>query len=351
MANGRVTSGPNVEALEAEVSELIGVRHVIAVSSATSGLVLLFRALGLPPGSEVITPAFTFAATSHALLWNGLVPVFCDCEPKSFTMDASLIESLITPKTSAIYPVCVFGVPGDLDRYAEIAKKHALTLVYDSAQGLGSKYRGRWLGGFGVAEVFSMSPTKVVTAIEGGLITTDNDNLAEALRSMRDYGKGPDGQDMVHLGLSARMSEINAIVARWSLARIEQWISAREALIERYMKNLGNLPGVRFQQIPHWCRSSRNYFVILVDPQRAPLNRDDLHDALEKRGIQTKRYFYPSLHHQTLYKELGIGQGARLPVSEYISETSLALPLYSHMTFEDVDRISEQIISIFDEAG
>ncbi len=347
MESGRVTCGGNVEALEKEVSELIGVKHVVAVSSATSGLVLLFRALGLPAGSEVITPSFTFAATAHALLWNGLKPVFCDCEPHSFTMDASAIEGLITPRTRAIYPVCVFGVTGDLESYAALAEKHGLLLIYDSAQGLGSKYKGQWLGGFGIAEVFSMSPTKVVTAIEGGLVTTNDDILAERIRSMRDYGKGPDGQDMMHLGLSARMSEINAIVARWSLARVEQWISSREALIEHYQERLAVLPGIRFQFVPEWCRSSRNYFVILIDSVHSPVTRDELHDALAEAGIQTKRYFYPPLHHQTLYKENGLAEGVKLPVTEQISASSLALPLYSHMRVDDVDWICDRIVSIF----
>ncbi|MDH7602740.1 MAG: DegT/DnrJ/EryC1/StrS family aminotransferase [Armatimonadota bacterium] len=350
MQSGRVTCGSNVEALEKEVSNLIGVKHVIAVSSATSGLVLLFRALGLQEDSEIITPSFTFAATAHALLWNRLKPVFCDCEPGSFTMDASLIEAAITPRTRAVYPVCVFGVPGDLEAYASVAEKHGLLLVYDSAQGLGSKYKGQWLGGFGAAEVFSMSPTKVVTALEGGLVTTNDDTLAERIRSMRDYGKGPDGQDMVHLGLSARMSEINAIVARWSLARVEQWIAARETLITRYQQRLADLPGVRFQSIPEWCRSSRNYCVILIDPDKAPVTRDELHDALAESGIQTKRYFYPPLHHQTLYRDMGLAADVELPVTERISALSLAVPLYSHMSVDDVDWICDRIISIFSHA-
>lgn len=346
---GRVTCGQNVEALEKEVRELIGVKHAIAVSSATSGLILLFRALDFPPGSEVITPAFTFAATAHALLWNNLKPVFCDCEPASFTMDPSLIENLITPRTSAIYPVCVFGVPGDLEAYAEVAAKHGLVLVYDSAQGLGSKYKGQFLGGFGMAEVFSMSPTKVVTAIEGGLVATNDDELAKRIRSMRDYGKGPDGQDMIHLGLSARMSEVNALVARWSLAQLEKWISARRVLVERYRSRLCELPGVTFQLIPEWCRSTYNYFVILVDPENAPVSRDELHDALEEKGIQTKRYFYPPLHRQTLYEELNLCRNAGLAVSECISARSLALPLYSHMSIDDVDSICDEIADVFAE--
>ena len=346
MASGRVTVGEQVAALEKQVCDRTGVEHAVAVSSATSGLMILIRALDLPAGSEVITPSFTFAATSHALLWNGLKPVFCDCEPDSFTMDTSLIDGLITPRTSAIYPVCVFGVPGDLDVYAEIAGRRRLALFYDTAQGLGSTYKGRPLGGFGSGEVFSMSPTKVVTAIEGGLVTTNDESLARRVRSMRDYGKGPDGQDMLHLGLSARMSEINALVARWSLARIDYWIAARESLVQRYQARLRQITGLRFQEVPSWCTSSRNYCVILLDPEKAPVTRDELLAGLEEEGIQTKRYFHPPLHQQTLYRDLGLTRNGGLSVSEAVSASSLALPLYSHMSVEAVDEICDRILDI-----
>lgn len=344
LESGRVTVGEQVAGLESEVCSRLSVKHTIAVSSGTSGLMLLLRALDLPKGSEVITPSFTFAATSHALLWNGLKPVFCDSEPESFTMDAGAAEALITKNTSAIYPVCIFGVPGNLDAYQQLADKYGLALLYDSAQGLGSTYKGTSLGNFGVGEVFSMSPTKVVTALEGGLITTNNTSLAERLRYMRDYGKAPDGEDMRWLGLSARMTEINALIARWSLKRVDMWIANREAIMQRYMDRLEDIPGVSFQRIPECCTSSRNYMVILLDPSVSPITRDELYLELKQRGIQTKRYFYPALHNQTLYKNLDPGCNSRLPIAEKVSSNSLALPMHSHMSIDTVDEICNQII-------
>lgn len=344
LASGRVTVGEQVAALESEVCEWTGVRNAVAVSSGTSGLMLLIRALDLPEGSEVIVPSFTFAATAHALVWNGLRPVFCDSESRSFTMDASDAERLISRRTSAIYPVCIFGVPGDLDDYQTLAEDHGLRLFYDSAQGLGSAFRGTFLGAFGSAEVFSMSPTKVVTAIEGGLVTTDDDDLARRLRSMRDYGKAPDGEDMRWLGLSARMPEINAAVARWSLAHVDEWIGNRAAIAGRYRERLSELPGASFQVVPGHCKSCWNYVVVLLDPAESPITRDELHAALAERGIQTKRYFYPALHNQTLYRDLDPGCADRLPVAEMISSRSLALPLYSHMSLADVESICDQVI-------
>ncbi|MCE5198342.1 MAG: DegT/DnrJ/EryC1/StrS family aminotransferase [Armatimonadota bacterium] len=348
--SGRVTVGENVAALEGDNCAHSGVRHTIAVSSGTSGLILLLRALNLPRGSEVITPSFTFAATSHALIWNGLKTVFCDSEPDSFTMDVSKAEALINENTSAIYPVCIFGVPGDLDAYEKLASKYGLALLFDSAQGLGSTYKGTGLGNFGNGEVFSLSPTKVITAMEGGLVTTNDDELARVIRQMRDYGKAPDGEDMGWLGLSARMPEINAIVARWSLARMDEWVARRISIMDSYRSWLGDLPGVSFQKIPDYCTSTRNYFVMLLNPDMCPVSRDELYHALKIKGVQTKRYFYPALHNQTLYKDTDPECRARLPVAERIAARSLALPMYSHMSLDAVDDICERIMSCFTSA-
>lgn len=344
--SGRVTVGEQVDALEEEVCIRTGVKHTIAVSSGTSGLMLLLRALNLPKGSEVITPSFTFAATSHALLWHGLKPVFCDSEPDSFTMDPSAVEALINERTSAIYPVCIFGVPGDLDAYQELANRYGIKLLFDSAQGLGSTYRDKALGNFGSGEVFSMSPTKVVTAMEGGLITTNDDDLAWQIRYMRDYGKAPDGENMRWLGLSARMTEVNAIVARWSLKRVDTWITNRASIMSRYKERLGGIPGVSFQKIPSYCTSSRNYMVMLLDPEQSPISRDELYLRLKENGVQTKRYFYPALHNQTLFKDIEPGCISRLPVAERVSSQSLALPMYSHMEIDMVDDICDRIFTI-----
>lgn len=347
LKSSRITVGEQVAALEEDVCARTGVKHTIAMSSGTSGLILLLRALNLPIGSEVIVPSFTFAATAHALLWNNLKPVFCDSEAAGFTMDACAAEALINTRTSAIYPVNIFGVPGDLDAYQQLADKHNLALLYDSAQGLGSIYKKTAVGNFGDGEVFSMSPTKVVTAMEGGLVTTNNDELARCLRYMRDYGKAPDGEDMRWLGLSARMAEMNALIARWSLARIECWIEKRAMIMNQYNERLKDLPGVSFQKIPEYCTSSRNYMVILLDPLESPITRDELYLWLKEDGIQTKRYFYPALHNQTLYAEVEPGCSSRLHVAERVSARSIALPMYSHMQLDVVDDICDRIRAHF----
>ncbi len=349
--SGRVTIGRHVAALEDEVCARTGVKHAIALSSGTSGLMLLIRALDLPKGSEVITPSFTFAATAHALLWNSLKPVFCDSEPESFTMDAEAAEYLINERTSAIYPVCIFGVPGDIDAYQRLADRHHLALIFDSAQGFGSAYKGKALANFGEGEVFSLSPTKIVTALEGGLVTTGNDTIAERVHRMRDYGKAVDGEDMDWCGLSARMTEVNALVARWSLARIGTWIANRGQIMKRYRERLTLLPGLRFQRIPPDRASSYNYAAILLDPSVSHVTRDDLHYRLGQRGIQTKCYFYPALHNQTLYRQIADAQRPRLTVAERLASQSLALPMYSHLSLDEVDLICDHIVDCFSHAG
>ena len=191
--SGMVTVGPLVRRLEDEARAATGAGEVVAFSSCTSALMLAWRALELEPGGEVICPSFTFAATAHAIVWNNLVPVFVDCLPGTCTVDPAEVEKAITPKTAAVCPVYIFGLPPDIGPLGDIAKRKGLPLVFDSAQGLGSTYGDRPAGGFGLAECFSMSPTKVVTAVEGGLFTTDDADLAGRLRSLRDYGKALDG--------------------------------------------------------------------------------------------------------------------------------------------------------------
>lgn len=344
----QVTTGPFTRRFEEAVEARLGVPHAIMVQSCTAGLMLVLRALELT--GEVILPAFTWTATAHAAVWNGLTPVFADITPGSLTLDPQAVEPALTERTAALMPVNVFGCPPDYEAFNALGEKYGLPVVYDSAQGLGSQYRttdGQWrfAGVFGTAEVFSLSPTKVVSAMEGGLITTRDAELAARLRQMRDYGKTPDGEDIAWLGLSARVPEVNAIVARHSLDRLEELLARRENLVRRYREGLQGLPGVSFQEVPSRCRSSYNYFTLFIDGTRARQNRDEVYEALKHRGIQAKKYFYPALHLQEVYKDLGKAYRGRLPVTEAAAAQGLALPLYSHLGDLEMDHI----ISIMEE--
>lgn len=340
---GMVTTGSVVRAFEQEVCRRTGASEAVAVSSCTAGLMLAIRALELPAGAEVIVPSFTFAATAQALVWNGLVPVFCDCVPESLTLDPADIERNLSPGTAAICPVYVYGFPPDIDALLELGARHGLPVYFDSAQGLGAEYRGRKAGTFGTCEVFSLSPTKVVTAVEGGVICTGDRNLATRLRSMRDYGKDPaDGEDMVYLGLSARMSEMHAAVGLLSLQRLDELLKARRVLIERYTSRLGQLRGCHAQTLPEDRTSSGNYFVLFIG-EHARLSRDAVRAELKAQGIQTKRYFYPALHEQTLFQRVACRRSDHMERTIVASREALALPLYSHMTLDQLDSVCEAV--------
>lgn len=341
--SGVVTVGAVVRAFEQEMCNWTGARHAIGLSSCTAGLMLVPQALGLRAGSEVIVPSFTFAATAQALVWNGLVPVFCDCLPGTGTVDPADVERNLSPKTAAICPVYIYGVPPDIEALLDLGKRKGLPVYFDSAQGLGATYRDRNVGGFGVCEIFSLSPTKVVTAVEGGVVTTNDDELAQRLRSMRDYGKDPvSGEDMVHLGLSARMNELNAAVALLSLRNIDSLVTARRQRLSRYRERLGNLPGCRVQHYPKGRTTSGNYFVLFISHE-AKRSRNDVYQELKNAGVQTKRYFYPPVHQQTIFQHFPMRVSAKLTETTRISNEGLALPLYSHMTDEQYEFVCEQV--------
>lgn len=320
--SGQLTTGEHTRSFEDAVCEVTGVRYAIALSSCTSGLMLLFRAMDV--SGEVILPSFTWASTGHALIWNQITPVFADCTSDTFTLDPADVERKITASTKAILASNVFGIQPDMDALQKIADRAGVLLFCDSAQAIGARYKGRPAGSTALAEVFSLSPTKVVTAVEGGIITTNDKPLADKLRQMRDYGKSADGTDVEFFGLSARISELHSIIGNQNLERYRELILSRKKVAEKYRNALEQEPGVRFQSIPNDYESSFNYFVILVD------NPERIQELLTDRGIQSKRYFHPPLHKMTSYNFLNVPE-ASLPNTERISNESLALPFYSDM--------------------
>ena len=341
-SSGSVTTSKYVKLFEEECARYLGVKEAVAVSSATSGLMLAVKALGLT--GEVIVPSFTFTATVHSLIWNGLTPVFVDCEEGTYNIDLRDVARKITAKTSAIMPVYIFGNPMRMRELGEIAKKHSLKLIFDSAQGFGSEYQGVRAGGFGDCEVFSLSPTKVLTAIEGGLITTNNIKLADQLRRLRDYGKC--GEDIESVGLSARMSELHALVGLKNLGNVEKCLKTRRDLISLYQELLKDIDGINFQRVLSGSKSSGNYMVIFIDEERFGMSRDTLYEALKSENIETKKYFYPAVHMQEAYRAFRKTYEGKLPVTEKASRTGLALPLYGHMEPITVEKICDAITRI-----
>jgi len=350
ITSGIVTVGPVTRRLEQLIAEYVGVPSAVGVANCTSGLMLAIQALGLKPGGEVIVPSFTFAATVHGVVWNGLVPVFVDSLPGTCGVDPAAVESAITPRTGAVVATDVFGLPCEVEVLVSIARGHGLGLIFDSAQSLGATYEGRPVGGFGDAQVFSMSPTKVVTAIEGGVIVTPQEEMAERLRRGRDYGKARDGMDMEFVGLSARMSEVHALVGERNFRRLGHLVESRHERIAGYQDQLGDIPGLSFQQVPADRTTSGNYMVVFVDEDGFGLSRDLVYQALAAENIQTKKYFYPAVHRQTAFAQWHAGKEP-LPVADRLSREAIALPLWSHLDSRAITRVAEAIRSLQDNAA
>ena len=273
LASGQLTNGRYVRDFEQQAAAWLGVPHAVAVSSCTSGLALLLRALELE--GEVILPSFTFFATAHAVVWNGLRPVLADCEADSFNLDPQQVRELVTPATSAILAVHMYGNPANTQALESLARERGLKLIFDAAHAFGSRREGRPVGGFGNAEVFSLSPTKLLVAGEGGLVATRHAELAQRLRAARNYGDSGTYDPLV-LGLNARMPELNALLALRGLPGVEAQVARRNAIARLFMEGLGVLPGVSFQRVRPQDVSTYKDFSIVVDAEQFGLHRDQL---------------------------------------------------------------------------
>lgn len=343
IASGMLTNGPKVQKFERTIAEFLGVREVVAVSSCTAGLMLTFRALGLR--GEVVLPSFTFHATGSALLWNNLIPVFADCDPDTFCIDPQRVEENITERTAGILAVHMYGHPAKARELEELARKYSLPLIFDAAHAFGARYHGVPVGGFGCAEVFSLSPTKLITSAEGGLVATNDPKLAKLMRAGRNYGD-PGTYDPELLGLNARMSELHATLGLHTFNRIQENVQARNMIRLRYEKGFSSLPGLSFQKIHSWAQSTCKDFSVLVDPEPFGMSRDLLCDALAAENVETKKYFYPPLHRQKQFSPYYRPQVDPLVVTDKISSRVLSFPIYSALSVADVDGICEAVKGI-----
>jgi dTDP-4-amino-4,6-dideoxygalactose transaminase len=333
-----VTKGSNLEVFEKAVQEHLGVRHAIGVSSCTSGLMLTYKGLGLT--GDVIVPSFTFMATVGALDWCGLKPVYADVDRGTTNLDPASAEAAITPQTSAIVAVHNFGNPADIEGLQRVARRHELKLIFDAAHGFGALYRGGPVGGQGDAQVFSLSPTKLLIAGEGGLVATDDDALADKIRIGREYGN--DGSyDTAFPGLNARMAEFNALMGLHSLKNLEKAAQNRNHTVDIYTEEFGCLPGIGFQQVDAENRGSYKDFSITIDEQLFGLSRDELAQALNAENVDTRKYYEPPVHRQSAYKQYYHGQP--LPNTDWLSQNSLSLPMWSDMSAATASGICEAV--------
>jgi len=339
--SGMITNGPMVAAFEEAAAKYIGVspEQVIALSSCTIGLTLALRTIATE--GEVIMPSFTYFATGLAATWNRLTPVLVEARPGDFNISVEAARQAITPKTRAIMGVYIFGSPPPVRELRSLADEAGIPLILDAAHALGTRLGDKSAGTFGDVEVFSLSPTKPVTAGEGGLVVCRDPERASQLRLLRNLGILDSASDISH-GLNSRMSELNAILGRASLAHNEANLSRRHELVDLYKNELGSINGLEFQQIADKNRSTFKDFAIVVDEKQLGISRDALAEGLRAENIATKRYFSPPLHLQRRFDGLA-RQAGELPITERLSNSILCLPLYSHQEPETIQRVAAAI--------
>ena len=347
LASGVLTNGPYVRRLEERAADYLGVRHCIAVASCTAGLMLSLRASNL--SGDVVLPSFTFSASAHAVAWNGLRPVFTDIRPDDLLLDPDAVARSAGVRTSAILATHTYGTPCDVEALGSLARRNGIRLFFDAAHAFGSRRGDRMVGGFGDAEVFSLSPTKVLIAGEGGIIATNDDSLAERCRMGRDYGN-PGDYDTRFVGLNARMSELHAATALASFEDLEERIGLRNQLAERYRKVLADVPGIDFPAVAEGDRSTYKDFTILIDPDRFGMDAAAAATALAAEGIQTRRYYSPPVHRQRAYRWVGPANGG-LPETDRAAARVLTLPLWTPMADEQVDGVGAAMARLAGRQG
>jgi dTDP-4-amino-4,6-dideoxygalactose transaminase len=353
--DGQLTNGRVVQEFEELAAERLGVPHAVAVSSCTAGLMLVAQALFTdgdarrrqpadPP--PVLVPSFTFTASAHAIVWNGLRPVFAECDPASQQVDVHDVAARLDG-AHGIVATHVFGAPCPATELVELGRDRGVPVVFDAAHAFGARLDGRSVASVGDASVFSLSPTKLVVAGEGGLVTTRHAGLADRLRIGRDYGNPPGSYNTRFVGLNARMSEFHAALALESLALLDDHLSARAAIAARYREGLASVPGIEPQQVPPTDTSTYKDFSVLIDPDTFGVPRDVLVEALAADGIDTRNYFDPPVHRQAAYADLATGP---LPVTEDVSARITSLPMFAALSRDDVDQVLSSVALIHEHA-
>jgi len=330
--------GPYVSEFEQRIIELTGVKHCIVTCNATIALEIAIRALGLK--GEVILPSFTFIATAHALQWQEITPVFCDIDPQSHTIDPEAIERLIKPETTGILAVNLWGRHCDIAALEEIAERHGLKLLFDSAHAFGCSYKGRMIGGFGDAEVFSFHATKFLNSMEGGAVVTDDDELAQRTRLMRNFGFTSYDQ-VASLGINGKMSEVCAAMGVTNLESMNDFIAVNHRNYKQYEEELAGIEGVTLVPNDEEERCNYQYVVLEIDVDQTVVSRDELMKVLHSENVLARRYFYPGCHRMAPYNSTL--PGLSLPETERISDRVLSLPTGTSISPADISSICEII--------
>ena len=331
--------GEKHKALQAELQKYMGVPAVELLTNGHMALELSLQAMNLQ--GEVITTPFTFASTTHAIVRNGLEPVFCDIDPETYTMDVTQIERLITDRTCAILPVHVYGNVCNIEEIERIAHKYGLKVLYDAAHTFGETYKGQGIGNFGDASCFSFHATKVFNTIEGGAVCYRDPDMGRRLYELKNFGiHGPEEVDAV--GANAKMNEFCAAMGLCNLRHVDEEIAKRRAVVERYREHLEGVDGLRLNVQQPEVRSNYAYFPVVFDENLFGASRNEVMDALAQNGIGARKYFYPLTNtFECFHCKYDVDA---TPVALHVAKRVLTLPLYADLSMEDVDRICKIVL-------
>jgi perosamine synthetase len=340
LRSGQLSLGGMLARFETAWAERAGVAHAVACSSGTAGLHACFHAMGLGPGDEVILPSFSFVASANAILFTGATPVFVEVDPLTFNLDPAAVEAAITPRTKAIEIVDIFGYPAELGALIDIANRHGLAIVEDACQAIGGTYEGRQYGSMGHPAVLAFYANKQMTTAEGGIVLTDDDDLARVLKSLVNQGRSDDGAWLVHsrLGFNYRLSDVHAAIGVAQLERLDDMLAARERVAAWYQAAMAEIDGVTpMHEGPH----ARSWFVY-APRLDADIDRNAIIGLLDAQGIAAKPYL-PCIHLQPFYQDEHGYRPGMLPITEAISASTIALPFFPELTREQVDRVASAL--------
>lgn len=333
--------GSKHQSLQKELESYLGIKHVTLYTNGHLALENVIAALNLPKGGEVITTPFTFASTTHAIVRNGLVTVFCDVNESDYTIDTEKMENLITDNTVAIVPVHVYGNMCDVEEIDRIAKKYGLKVIYDAAHAFAVKYKGKSSACFGDASMFSFHATKVFNTIEGGCVCFKDDALVQLLNDQKNFGIH-NAESVQFVGGNAKMNEFQAAMGLCNLRHLDEEIAKRKAVVERYRSRLEGVDGIKLSAIQENVESNYAYFPVVFDGYK--YTRNEVFEKLAEQGIGARKYFYPLTNSFECYRNYPTAGTEKTPVAQHMALRVLTLPLYADLSLEDVDRICDVIL-------
>lgn len=333
--------GPYAEEFAQRLLDYTGGKHCIVMCNGTIALEIAIRALELK--GEVIVPSFTFVATAHALQWQEITPVFCDVDPQTHTIDPAKIEQLITPRTTGILGVHVWGRPCNIEALTDIARRHNLKLAFDGAHALGCTYNNQLIGNFGEATIFSFHATKFMNTFEGGAVVTNDDQLANKIHLMKNFGFGPGYDSVIYIGTNGKMSEISAAMGVTGLESIEGFIDTNFRNYQQYKAGLANIPGISLIKYDESEKNNYQYVVLEVDSEAAGLTRDELVQVLHAENVLARRYFFPGCHQMEPYRSYFPNAGLLLSETETLTRKVMSLPTGTAVNAESIRRICNLI--------